>query len=49
VIAVELSQIAVVALIEQLSTDFGFDFEMSEQNNLIHYHIHKSIFSSVTF
>ena len=37
VIAIELSQIAVVALIEQLSTDFGFDFEMSEQNNLIHY------------
>lgn len=37
VIAVELSQIAVVALIEQLSTDFGFDFEMSEHHHLIHY------------
>ncbi|WP_151980074.1 thiopurine S-methyltransferase [Acinetobacter guerrae] len=37
VVAVELSQIAVTALIEQLTTDFNFDFKISEENNLIHY------------
>lgn len=37
VVAIELSQIAVVALIEQLFEDFKFDFEISEKNNLIHY------------
>lgn len=37
VVAIELSQIAVVALIEQLVADFGFDFEISEQDNFIHY------------
>ncbi|MBJ9985637.1 thiopurine S-methyltransferase [Acinetobacter sp. S40] len=37
VVAIELSQIAVVALIEQLTQDFNFDFKISEQNDLIHY------------
>lgn len=37
VAAIELSQIAVVALIEQLSKDFNFDFDISEKNNLTHY------------
>ncbi|WP_130803266.1 thiopurine S-methyltransferase [Acinetobacter ihumii] len=37
VAAIELSQIAVVALIQQLAEDFNFDFRMSEQNRLIHY------------
>ena len=37
VAAIELSQIAVVALIQQLVEDFDFDFKISEQNNLTHY------------
>ena len=37
VVAIELSQIAVVALIKQLTTDFDFDFKISEHHQLIHY------------